>query len=256
MRRSISINWYILVSLALLFMDYFSQLGFVKTPVEEQIISIKRTIYSSTVNVKGAIDILYKYPQIAKTSSELDKLRRENQELILESSILEEENRELRHQLEAPLPPNFKFIPAQVVSVANFMEISVGERQGVISGMPVVYGQVLTGQIIETTPIRSKVRLLFDPKSKIKAKTNRGARGQVSGYLNESIIMEEILQKEPLFLDDLVITSGEEGFPPNLLIGKVSHIEVSDVSVYKQAKLTPLVDVYSKKTVFVLDEKG
>ena len=117
--------------------------------------------------------------------------------------------------------------------------------------MAVLDGSFLVGRIRDVSAYRSQVVLLTDEDIKVPAITDRGTRGRVSGSFNKSIVFNEVLQKDPLFLDDLVSTSGEEGFPPDLIIGKISHIDSDDAAVYKQAAVVSLAETAVRKKVFV-----
>jgi cell shape-determining protein MreC len=134
------------------------------------------------------------------------------------------------------------------------MEISVGSKDKTEKGMIVVDGDVFIGKVVSVSNRRSLIMLPTDEELTIPVKTSRGAKGIVTGLAGQDIILDKVLQKDPLFLDDLVATSGEEDIPPNLLIGKISYIMTSDVAVYKQAKVTPLVDYQKEQTVFVIGE--
>lgn len=252
MQKSLSVYWFLFASFTILIFDYLSFMGFVKSSIEEVVVKVKQPVYFAKNSATEAVSAISLYPDLVKLKKETEKLVLENQELNLEAEILKEENRALRHQLEAPMPASFKYIPAQVISVSSFMEVAVGEKDGVKPGMAVVSGEVLVGKVTNASYQRSKVMLITDQESKVTAKTLRETKGTVVGHLGESFQIIQVLQKDPLFIDDTVITSGEDGLPPNLLIGKIEHITTSDVSPYKQAKTSSLLDFASLEVVFIV----
>lgn len=222
--------------------------------VQTVVLPLKENVYQANIFFQSFSKVVLRYPELVKIMEEKMVLKKTKEELELANQILKEENLKLRHQLEAPLPPFFQFIPATVVSVSRKMELFVGGKEKIIPGMAVVEGTTLIGKIDEVQNNRSTVLLVSDPESQIPARTSRGARGIVVGYGKEMVILDKILQKELLFLDDTVFTSGEGGFPPNLLIGKVVHIKSEDVSPYKQAKLEIPIVYDLLKTVFIISQ--
>lgn len=172
-------------------------------------------------------------------------------ELSVRIKELTDENASLRTQLGAPQPVNSKIIPAKVVSVAKFMEINAGSFDRIKPGMTVVDGTTFVGKIIKVEEFRSLVILPHDGDSSIPVRTSRGTRGELVGQAGV-ILMDKILQKDPVFLDDLVVTSGEKEYPPNLVIGKITNVNTDDVSVYKQAKIMPNVDYDTLDYVIIL----
>ncbi len=255
MAKKRSFFWLIFVSLLLFFSDYFGYIGSWKDSLEKLFIPIKKNIYQVrllTINTLGALSL---FPRYIEVIEERDKLKRENDQLSYRLKAKEEENKQLRVQLEAPLPANYKYIPAPVIGVDRYLQIGVGEEDNVAKGMSAVIGDLYVGKVVSVTKNRSFIILPTDPESKIPIKTSRGARGVAVGQTGKDIILDKVLQREPLFLDDMVATSGDEDFPVGLLIGKVKHITTSDVAVYKQASIEPSIDYYKEKFVFIIYSK-
>ena len=225
----------------------------IRSPFDNVIIPIKKNIYQITQKMTNFSLLVREYSQIKEKNDKWKFLSAENDQLKEKVRILTEENNKYLIQLDSPLPATFKFIPAQVISLSKFMEIWSGTKNGVNSGMTVVDGNVYIGRITKVAPYRSLVLMPYDKDSIVPAKTSRGTKGNVVGGNGTTIIMDKILQKEPLFLDDSIVTSGEGGYPPNLLIGKIAHIDTDDVSVYKQAQIEPTIEYGSEKLVFVIN---
>lgn len=243
---------YIIIAVIILLFDYFGLLNFIKQPADKVIAPIEKRIFDYTKRVRNFGDIFFLYPQISKVWEENQTLKKTAEELKLKVRQLRDENTKIRIQLEAPFPPSFKFVPAQVIALSRFLELNAGSDDGVKKGQIVVDGEVLVGKIEKTTPGRSTVLLVSDPDFKIAAVSSRGAKGEVAGQSGQIILLTKVLQKDPLFIDDQVITSGEEFTPPNLLIGKISHVTVEETAAYKQAKVEPLVDFGKLSTVFII----
>ncbi len=252
MKNNNPIYWLLGASILLFTLDYFGFLSPVKDPVEVFAVSVKEKVFTISTGIHNFGSLLAQYQSIKKAFEDRDKLQRVNDEMKISLEALREENLQLRKQLGAPLPSSYQFIPAIVAGVTETMELSVGEGSGIKVGMTVVDGTTLIGKITKTSRFRSTVMLPWDVEINIPAKTSRGAKGTVIGQVGGKIILDKVLQKEPLFLDDLVITSGEGNFPPDLLIGKITHIITDDISVYKTAQVLPAVDYRKEKLVFVI----
>lgn len=247
-----NISLLIFVSLLLLILDFFHLLNFVKSPLESVIIPVKQQVYDAQAALSNFTAILWQYPKFNTMAENRQRLIKENNDLTFQLQLLQEENTALRKQLDAPLPASFQYIPAQILGISRYMEISVGENAGVKPGMTVVDGANLIGKIVSTARLRSRVMLLNDPDISIPAKTSRGVIGRVIGQSSQAIILDKVLQKDSLFLNDQVVTTGEENLPPNLILGKIVHITANDTDPYKQAKIEPVINLQSLKTVFVI----
>lgn len=242
-----------IVSLFLIIADYFAVLTILKNPLEPLIVISKRLLYSRVVKMKVIPELISHYPELTKRFLESDRLTMENEEYLLEIKNLKEENEQLRLQLNASLPSSYRLIPAGVISKSRFLEIAAGEKDGVKEGMVVVEGKNLLGKIALVSRSRSTIMLLTDQELKVPAVSDRGTLGEVIGQFGQTVVFDKVLQKDPLFLDDSVLTSGTGGYPPDLIIGKVVNIITDDVAVYKQAKIEPLTDIKLKNTVFVIN---
>lgn len=234
-------------------MDSTSLLKVPSSLVSQILVSpVKTTVYTGMAFIKESREIILHYSQIAGIASDAQNQNKINMELSVKVKELTIENAKLREQLGAPIPATYKIIPAQVISVSKFMEISGGSSDQIKTGMAVVDGSTYIGKITKTDGFRSWVLLPYDPQSNIPVKTSRGIRGVVIGQAGGVILMDKILQKDPVFLDDLVVTSGEGDYPPNLIIGKIIHVNTDDVSPYKQAKIMPAVEYNTETYVYIL----
>jgi len=246
------IYYFLFASIIIILLDYFGLLNFIKRPIDQVFSPIKRDIFRFTSTVKNFGSSLYLYPQIAKIREENQQYRQKQEELEMKVRKLTDENEKMRMQLGAPFPPSFKFLPAEVIGISRFLEIAVGSDVGVKKDQLVVIGEILIGRVNTVTPSRSNVLLVTDPDFKIPAITSRGTRGSVVGGGSKSVTFSKVLQKDPLFLGDQVVTAGDEFVPPNLLLGKVIHITTDETAAYKQAKIESPVVWEQQKEVFVI----
>lgn len=246
---------FILSSLFIMFADYFGLLQIVKGPIGISIVPVRERIYQTRIFLRDLSYVITSYHMLSSVLSDNKKLQLENTQLQLKVQSLGDENSQMRVQLGAPLPSSFQFIPARVLSVTRYMEIGIGQNDGVKVGMPVVAENVFIGKIISVDAYRSRVILVNDAELAVQAITSRGTAGSVSGQYGGGVLMDKILQKDQLFLDDEVSTSGTDDIPPALLIGKIIHINSDDAAAYKKAKVEPAIDIKTIKTVFVISAR-
>lgn len=242
----------IILSLVLITADYLGNLNFIKSPIDGILIPVKQNIFAFRQVFYNLGMAASSYSQISNITREKTDLTRKNEELQLKLGKLAEENLKLRALLDAPFPASYKFMPARVIAKSRYMEIDAGEESGIRKGQIVIYGESLVGKIVQVFPKRSNILLISDPDFKIKAVTSRNVRGEVIGQNQGVISLAKVLQKDPLFLSDLVETSGEEFVPAGLLIGKIIYINQQDTASYKNAAIQSPIDFDNIKMVFVV----
>ncbi len=212
----------------------------------QRILSLMKIQFTTNFKLIFTRDLQNKLIQSDDYKMELDVLKSKIQ-------LLEEENNTLRKQLESPLPPQWQFIPAHVLGRERFLLIDKGKRDGVAKDMPVISENILLGKIAYVSEKTSQAMLLWDPDSKIPVTTDKNVKGLLTGVFGNQINLTRILQREKVNVLDTVSTSGEEeGFPAHLLIGKIEEIIVKEENVYKEAKVTPLIDYDKIQNVFII----
>lgn len=255
MVKTSKFSLFFLISITLLITENFGLLSFLRSPAESVTNPVKKVSYRSFLSLARLSSNIWQYPNFARVMEDNMRLKRENQELTVKNQLIAAENEKLKFQLDAPVTENVRAIPALVLGVGGNMDIGVGMNDGVRKDSPVVLGNTLIGKVYSVGAKSSSVMLLSDLNFKVNAITLRGARGTVIGQSGDTVFMSKVLQKDPLFVDDQVFTSGNDGYPPNLIVGKVVYIQSDDVSAYKQAKLVQPFDNHLLSTVFVLSEK-
>lgn len=138
-----------------------------------------------------------------------------------------------------------------------YLLLDKGAASGLKVGAPVVYKNFLVGEVVGVEPRSAKVRTVFDPRFRVAALSldaPEHTRGAVRGEYATSLLMEKILPGEKMSVGERIVTSGEGGYPPNLLLGKVKEVSTGEAEVLKWARLEPLIDVNSLEKVFVLLE--
>lgn len=243
---------FLTLSFLLLAIDFFGWLGPVRAGVEKGSNPLKLSLHRAMSNVKCQMsNVRYSREELMELKKRTEELERESSKLEARSLRLEAENEAMRRLLQAPLPAEWKFLPAQVLGRTRYLSIDKGKRDGVKKGLVAIFENILVGRVVEVSEKSAKIILASDPESKITVRT-----GNVRGILvgeGERLILTQVLQKQTLEVGNLVVTAGEnEIFPPNLLIAKIKAIEKEERQPYQKAAVEPLVEYDQLETVFLI----
>ncbi len=247
-----------LVSLFLIIADQRRLISPVRLIVERPIIALERPLYLFSQSINQPVNQVI---NSGKRDQELVELEGKLRQLAIDQNQLSsclEENEHLRRLLSAPLSPQWQFVDAKVVGRTEKMRLYRGKRDGIKEGMMVVSENILVGKVISVGEVDCLVQLPTDPNSKIPvvvkkpASSGIQARGLLIGQFGGKIILDRVLQDEDIQKGDLVITSGEEGWLPDLVIGQVGEVSPKTAAVYQQATVYPLVDYSLLRIVFVV----
>ncbi len=208
---------------------------------------------------------------------EIDRLRAENAGLRADNDRLTLENARLAEaaiaarqgaKLDAAqraLP--FKTTAAPVIArdpsgVLKTIVIGAGTDQGVRVDQVVLSEQGVVGRVSEAGSNYAKVVLITDSASTLSAliQTSRSS-GIVRGQYGDSLIMEWILQSDPVKPGDIVVTAGlglgnelRSLYPKGLVIGTVVDVTKAEVSAYQRAVVAPAVDFRKLENVLVVTD--
>lgn len=149
-------------------------------------------------------------------------------------------------------------IPASVAGYfpyENRITITVGKKQGIWPGLPVVTSEGLLGVVQVVEEKLSHVSLLSSPTLRVGAITDRdpAPAGLLHGASADVLIFELLDSKIPVTINDLVITSGfSENIPRGIPIGKVVQVEDDEAFGTRRAQVYPLAQIGNVRQVFVL----
>jgi rod shape-determining protein MreC len=213
--------------------------------------------------------------RFASAISQIDRLRDDNSRLQTENDRLTLENVRLREQaiagqqaerlltLQRTVP--FESVPAPVIArdpagVLHSIVLGIGTDDGVKVGHIVLSDQGLVGRISEVGTNYSKVLLVTDSSSVVSALVQGSrATGIVRGQFGDSLIMDWLLQTEPVKEGDVVITAGlgigdelRSLYPKGLVIGTIAQVQTAEAAAYNRAIITPAVDLRRLEHVLVV----
>ncbi|MDP9264705.1 MAG: rod shape-determining protein MreC, partial [Chloroflexota bacterium] len=159
----------------------------------------------------------------------------------------------------------FESVPAQVIArdpsgVRSAIVLSAGSDQGVKPGHIVVGDTGAVGRVSEVGTNFSKVLLVTDSGSTVSALAQGSrASGIVRGQYGDTLLMDWVLQSDPVKVGDVVITAGlalgadlRSYYPKGLVIGAVTAVEKADNAAYQRAVVAPAVDLRHLESALVV----
>ena len=206
---------------------------------------------------------------------ELDQLRADNARLQVENNTLTLENARLAEaaiaaQQGAKLATAQRGLPYRTITapviardpsgVLKTLVIGAGTDQGLRVDQIVLSEQGVVGRVSEAGTNYAKVILVTDSSSSVSAlvQTSR-ASGIVRGQYGDALVMEWILQSDPVKPGDVIVTAGlglgnelRSLYPKGLVIGTVVDVTKAEVSAYQRAVVAPAVDLRKLENVIVI----
>ena len=202
--------------------------------------------------------------------SSQDRLLRENQALksqLLEQSAAAQQAKLLVKEQELLLgmaPGKSKYASQGMVAEVLYnarnpfirkVVIDKGLTQGVRSGMPVIDGSGVVGQVTNVGTFTSEVTLLTEKGQSVPVMLVRnGVRAIISGSGKDGSLEVPFM---PVSADiqngDLFVTSGIDGtYPPGLVVAQVTSVEKNSAFVFARIAAKPAAGVDSNRYVMVL----
>jgi rod shape-determining protein MreC len=210
---------------------------------------------------------------------EIDSVRAENADLRAANDRLTLENARLAEaaiaaQQGATLQATqralpYKTITAPVIArdpsgVLKTIVIGAGTDGGLRVDDVVLSEQGVVGRVSEAGSNYAKVLLITDSASSVSAlvQTNR-ASGIVRGQFGDTLLMEWILQSDPVKPGDVIVTAGlglgtelRSLYPKGLVIGTVVDVTKAEVSAYQRAVVAPAVDLRKLENVLIITDSA
>ncbi|MEK7076409.1 MAG: rod shape-determining protein MreC [Patescibacteria group bacterium] len=133
---------------------------------------------------------------------------------------------------------NLNFTPAGYNVLLN-----KGAQDGISEGDVVVTAEgVLVGKIEKVMQNFARVLFVSDPEFKVTAKVvSSGTSGIARGALNEGMYLDFVVQEDEIKEEDMLMSTGNDLFPPALIIGSVDHIEANATQMFKKVRIRPAI---------------
>ena len=232
------------------------------------VVELRRAVGFAMSPVQGALARATRSAtSIFTTLAEIERLRRDNQELQAQLQRAEAEKRQLEQartqneELTALLDLRsamaYETVPAEVIArrISDFERVVTldhGSDHDIHAGDAVLGADgALVGQVTEAGRSHAFVTLISDTRSLVIGLVADGrATGEVVGRLSEPLAMTKIPSTEPVAVDDVVVTAGldlgdgiRSPFPRGILIGRVLDVEGDPNAVVQTARVEPATDL-------------
>ena len=201
----------------------------------------------------------------------IDELKKENENLKSENAEIEQQLRELEvikaenETLKEYLGltekyTNYQTVPAYIISkdVSNYSDIFVinaGKKDGIDLNMTVIANEGLVGYVISLTDDTAKVQTIIDPSNSVTASLSETEDSIIcKGSLeNKKLKATYIPTNANISEDETVETSGMGGiYPKGIIIGKIKQVVETLNPLDRYAWIEPAVDFDKVETVLVI----
>lgn len=200
--------------------------------------------------------------QTGNLLKENNALKSENRQLIsarLKIEELEKENDFLRKELGVVKRKNLEVVLTRVFNQqadgqTHTALIDAGVNEGIKVGQPVVFdGEVLLGIVKKVYNDTSLVYLITDPRVNLDVKISGSeVMGKTKGAFNNGLTLELVANQEKIEPGQLVVTSGLDGLPSALVVGKIKTAQTDRGGLFQKIEIEPEFKNLLINNVFVL----
>lgn len=262
-RKSVVIATVVLFFVSLILASYSSRNAWVSEIGSVFVAESIRPFQAVVRGVGGtAVDYWGDYLALWDVHAENERLRARLELLESENSRLlewESEITRLRGLLNIAQEEGLKGIAADVIGYdpSNWVQaitINRGSSDGLRSGLAVIKGNYVVGQVVAVSPRSARVLLITDHSSGVDSIVQSSrARGVVRGLGGEQCELNHVLIDEEVAVGDRIITSGMDGvFPKGLLVGIVLQIDKRGKGMFQNIRIRPSVKFSRLETVLVV----
>ena len=203
-------------------------------------------------------------------NGENEKLRATNENLakqIVDQQNLLREAKALRDQYDLEVVMPKSLVPARVIGMKSFIPglslpeeiiIDKGTKQHVSIGQTVIVNSNVVGNITKVADSRSLVSLISHKSQSVTGKALKtNALGIIKGQGNGMLVLENVVLSDKLEKGDLIVTKGDQdvqgvGFPPDLVVGKISSVDKKSSDLFQSAEIESIIDFSRLENVFVI----
>lgn len=199
--------------------------------------------------------------QNAALKSEMLVLKRKLQQM----ASLAAENVRLRQLLNSADLLEDRVLVAELIGVSpdpqsHVVVVNKGSRDGVYVGQPLLDAQGLMGQVIDLTPISSRVMLLTDPTHALPVQVNRnGVRAIAEGVGDlYTLKLRHVSSTVDIRVGDLLVSSGlGQRFPVGYPVAEVISVSMSPGKPFADVLARPKAQLNrSRHVLLVFDNEN
>lgn len=222
-------------------------------------VSMISYFYIKLEGLGGIIDNIENFNHLARENEDLKNSQKLLVSFKAQVDQLQTENEFLRKAINISQKEKRQVVDASVFNVNLGSDgynvlLNKGSDEGISEGDVVVTAEgVLVGKIEKTEPSFSKVLFIFDSKFKITARViGSNTAGIARGAFNEGMYLELVAQDDEIKEGDSLVSSGDDMFPPALVIGRVENIKSNQNELFKKVRIRPTVkDIQIAKVLVI-----
>ena len=200
---------------------------------------------------------------ITDLKRENEELRDINTNLMLQISKLRKfgiVNDELKRLVNFKDKVDYPLIPANIISrslsmTQNTITLNVGEKDGVLPGMPIINDQGLIGMVYSTSQDFSIARTIHNTDLKLAVMDERSRVQGIMIWTGEEVLIINIPNNFDLEVGDRIVTAEVSSIVPiPIPIGIIEEYKAVETSVFSYIRVKLFVDLTPIENVFVLAE--
>ena len=182
-----------------------------------------------------------------------DQLLEENQKLSLEVARLREmreENERLRQLVNAVPRDADRVVTGEVLGrvsdqFTRRLQINLGEKSGIMLGMPVIGAFGILGQITRVSATQAEITLITDHRQRIAVMNARtGERYILAGTGEDLMDLLFVQPSADIKGGDRLVTSGlDKIFPRQIMVGTVNATHHKPGETYMSVSVIPSVEL-------------
>ena len=178
----------------------------------------------------------------------------------LKNADLEAENQRLRELLGSSLKVADRVLIAELIKVdldpfKHLIRINKTQEHGVYLDQPLLDADGIMGQVIETVPAHTTVRLITDPGHSIPIQVSRNGLRTIatgSGKINQ-INLPYLPNNTDIKQGDLLVTSGLGGvYPSGYPVAYVTEVKYIEGDEFAQIKAEPTAHLNRSREVLLI----
>jgi len=227
---------------------------------------VPRFVIDSSAFIFGRFEYLNRFAgelkRFRSLADENNNLKKNNFNLLSRLAmldILEQENDFLKNVLKIKKEISPDIIYANIFNVnlghdGYNVLLNKGSKEGVKKGDIVITEQkALLGIVEDVSDNFSRVLFVFDPKFKTTAKVlGSDVVGIAKGAYQDKMRLELISKEDKIKEGDILITTGDDMFPPALLVGFISYVDSNESGIFKNIRINPAIEEQFLGRVIVL----
>lgn len=220
---------------------------------------VANPLRSFVTTITMPFEVFFSLSDIKRLNENLFEENKQMEAKLAQLASIEKENETLREELDFAQKADKKFVVAKIIGYGDpgageWITINKGREEAIKENNPVfAHASVLIGSVEEVYAHTSRIRLITSGESIINVRVaDTHAKGIIRGRYGLGLQLDMILSTQSLHEGDRIVTSAiGQQFPPDLYVGTLRDIRMSDDGLSQQAVIDQGVSLYDIEFVHV-----